>query len=582
MNLNKSLSSAPVTMDMNRSKFPLNWQHTTSMSEGDIVPFYLEEVLPGDTFSLTNSFVARMATPIFPVMGNANVDISFFFVPNRLVWDHWKAFMGEAESSPWKDNVEYTIPQLEFVPEKVDGACALGARPGTLANYLGVPLVQSPMDEHSVNTGSLSVSDLPNRAYRLIYNEWFRNQNLEAPIYVPTDDSDRIYGTETGILGDKYGKTLLRASRKPDPFSMCLPQPQRGDPVYLPLGSLAPVIFGDEHMSKKPAGQFYDSVKYRDISGDVPVGKLVGRYADSNQLGQVDGDLGSISIQDAGSPLVISNAWADLENATSATVNSIRQAFAIQRLFERSARSGGRYREMVKAAFGTTIPDSTVQIPEYLGGQSVPIGMQQVVQTSATNDVSPQGNTSAFSVTSNLNHAFTKSFNEHGMIIGVAVIRVNHLYSQGIAPFLSRKRRFDFYDPTLANLGEMPVTNRQIYATGDEKIDNEVFGYQEAWYDYRYHTSRLSGAFSPDWSNGVPGQTNPGIVESPLAQAWTYADFYESLPTLSTEWCLEDRSRIQKTLAVENEPQFIVDHYFDVTVSRVMPVYSIPGLIDHH
>lgn len=581
--LSRDFSRNPTNIDIQRSRFNRDSNHKTTITEGDLVPIFVDEVLPGDTFSMDTSFLIRMATPIYPVMDNANIDIYYFFVPNRLVWDHWQEFCGENTSAPWAQTTEYTVPQIRFDIDYTN--FGFGAQSGSVMNYIGVPTrLVGPQ---------LKVSDLPNRAYRLIWNEFFRDENLQYPVPVYTDDSTRSYKdsyySQVSLQND-YGGRPLKVSKYHDYFTSCLPAPQKGDSVTISLGDKAPVVSGPLHRVGQNARLSFQDYQ---ITGSEWSQAGLGVIADGNR---VDGYKDYILTTDtmyqydptSTHSLFPNNMWTDLSSAIGASVNELRQAFAVQRLFERDARGGTRYRELLRSHFGVISPDSRVQVPEYLGGCRVPINMDQVLQTSSTDQVSPQGNTAAYSMTTARDSSFTKSFVEHGLLIGLACIRVEHSYCQGVERFLSRKRRFDYYYPALANISEQPVYVREIRALGLEssqypdRDDDNVFGYQEAWADYRYKPNRLSGGFSEEFVQD--SVTESHWQQSSLASAWTYSDYYTQAPYLSESWIKEGSSNIGNTLAVTDPsyPQFICDFYFKLNCVRPMPMYSIPGLIDHH
>lgn len=424
--LNKDFSHNPTDISIQRSKFARNSGLKTTLNEGQLIPIYLDEILPGDTFKMDTSYLCRMLTPIFPVMDNAYIDFFWFFVPNRIVWDHWKEFCGENTSGPWAQEVQYQIPQLKFDSQKFYYYEEYGAG-NSLMNYFGVPAY--------LQEGQLTVSDLPNRAYRLIWNEFFRDQNLQSPLPVYTDDSDRSFGFD-----NHYGIDILPVCKRHDLFTSCLPQPQKGDGVSIPVLDSAPVTGLDDAIRVKDSkNNSYDLIYDPSAGGVVSLNSQTQPWApDFNTKLRLDDD----------------TLIATLRTASSVSINELRQAFQIQRLLEKDARGGTRYREILLSHFGVISPDSRVQVPEYLGGFSRSINMDQVVQTSSTDTVSPQGNTAAYSLTSGKEEGFTKSFTEHGMLIGLACIRVDHTYCQGVPKFLLRKNRFDFFirlSLTLAN-----------------------------------------------------------------------------------------------------------------------------------
>ncbi len=554
MNRNTELHFAenPTNLDIQRSKFVREMTHKTTFNTGDLIPIYVDDALPGDTIQMDMASCIRMSTPIYPVMDNAYIDTYFFSVPERLVWQHWKEFMGENTTSKWEQEVEYQMPQIK--------APAGGWAKGTIADYMGVP----------TKVENLSIRADYFRAYALIWNEWFRDQNLKDPAHINLDDA-----TVTGSNGSTYqtdaqlGGMPLKAAKYADYFTTALPQPQKGPDVLLPLGGNAPVIGNGISIglidSKGNLGGMGGGLK------DVQkLNAYTERYGVEVTNGIYDaqstGLNGNVGLTTDGTK---SGMVADLSMAGAATVNQLRQAFAVQRWYEKAARGGTRYTETILAHFGVTSPDSRMQRPEYLGGKRWRVNMDQVLQTSSTSTVSPQGNTAAYSLTCDNSSLFTHSCTEHCIIMGLMVVRTDHTYQQGLARKFSRKSIFDFYWPTFANLGEQAILNKEIYAQGTA-ADDEVFGYQEAWAEYRYSPSRVSGAFRSNYAQ-------------PL-DAWHYADYYTKQPILSSDWIDETRANINRTIAVQDEleDQFIGDILFKAEWTRPMPIYSIPGLIDHH
>lgn len=551
-NTESHFSVNPVNIDIQRSQFVRPSTHKTTFNAGNLIPIYVDEVLPGDTFKMKMASVIRMSTPIYPVMDNANLDIYYFFVPNRLVWEHWREFFGENNTTHWEQPVEYEIPQIT--------APTGGWTKGTIADYMGIP----------TNVSNLSVQALPFRAYCKIWNDWFRDQNLKDPAMISLDETT-TQGANSGdyVTNAEKGALPLKVAKYHDYFTSALPEPQKGPEVNIGgVGGYVPVVTRAENTQKNtvnlrwysPASTNNDNalVGYKTI-GQPAGGPFETTWSSSTQTGA------------ATQPITPANLWADLTaGGTATSINALRQAFAIQRLYEKNARGGTRYIEIIKAHFGVQSPDARQQRSEYLGGTRIPINMDQVVQTSNTAEGStPQGNTAAYSLTSFNESMFTKSFTEHGYIIGLAAIRTEHTYQQGIERFWSRKKMLDYYFPTLANLGEQAILNKEIYAQGNA-TDDEAFGYQEAWAEYRYKPSRVSGAMRSN-------------VQTSL-DAWHYADEYTQQPILSSSWIDETASNIDRTLAVQSsvEDQFIADFYFQCEATRPMPLYSIPGLIDHH
>lgn len=541
-NVNSFFSENPANIDISRSKFLRNQNVKTSFNAGDVIPFYIDEVLPGDTHSVDTSKVVRMTTLISPIMDNIYLDTYFFFVPDRLVWKHWKQFMGENTESAWIPETSYTIPQVK--------APTGGWSTGTIADYMGIP----------VNVEGISVSALPFRAYAMVMNEWFRDENLTDPVYFPDDDADITGSNGDNYISDIYkGGKPFKAAKYHDYFTSALPAPQKGPDVPLPLGNRAPVIQGSE-------------IAYS-VPGATPSGTTVklntGASIDTNHLAVNLWKSTGASIPSYTRMVYESGLVADLTQATGTSINQLRQAFQVQRLYEKDARGGTRYTEIIKSHFGVSSPDARLQRPEYLGGSRVPVNIHQVVQNSSTNDKSPQGHTAAYSLTIDNHSDFTKSFTEHGFILGLMVARYDHTYQQGIERFWKRTVREDFYFPVFANLGEQAIKNGEIYAQGNSK-DDEVFGYQEAWAEYRYKPNRISGEMR---------STAPAPLD-----LWHLGDKYTTLPSLSDKWIREDKSNIDRCLAVSSSVsnQFVADIFVKNSSVRPMPLYSIPGLIDHH
>ena len=556
MNRNKDAGFNQVPrLNITRSRFKRRQDIKLTMNAGQLIPFYVDEVLPGDTFSIDQAAIIRMTTPIFPVMDNCYMDIYYFFAPNRILWENWKRFMGENDTGPWAQKREYTVPQIRVKKSPSGNLLPLE---GSLMDYMGIPtkVCKDSETEFEVNA-------LPFRAYAMIWQEWFRDQNIDNPAINFFGDATSYYqdtGDENNIEDNlKYaynGGRPLPVNKFHDYFTSALPSPQKaGEPVTIPLGGKAPV-YGYEYNSDTKTPGVLNFVSHLGQNSTI-------ENTDDGRL-----EINAYGIDDAGTYAYKSmNLYTDMSQVNATTINQLRQAFQVQKYYEQLARGGSRYREMIYSLFHTKISDKTVQIPEYLGGTRITINMSQVIQTSGTTAESPQGNTAAVSVTPYNGSMFTKSFEEHGYVIGVCCIRHDHTYQQGLERMWSRKTNLDFYYPVFANLGEQAILKKEIYLTGTE-TDEQAFGYQECWAEYRMKPNRICGKFR---SNAK------GTLDS-----WHYGDNYKEVPNLSQAWMKEGDSEIQRTLAVDNEPQFIMDTIVDNTSVRPMPMYSIPGLVDHH
>lgn len=517
---------------MQRSKFEIETTHKTTFNAADLIPFYVDmDVLPGDTFKIELSTLIRMTTPMKPVMDNCYADIYFFFIPNRLVWKHWKEFNGENKNGAWTQTTEYVIPQFTTPTG--------GAKTGTLMDYMGIP----------INVAGIKFSKLPIRAYILTWNEWFRDQNVTAPLTDEVDDTDSTADNTLSI----HGGLPCKVYKYHDYFTSALPEPQKGTAITTPLGITAPVVTNSKTVNANINGTQASMAVTPGPSGtiaNVVANASVGQSSFAFKFGNESG------------------LFTDLTQATAATINALRLAFATQRILEKDARGGTRYTEIVRQHFGVTSPDARQQRPEYLGGKRIPINMNQVIQNSETSEQSPLGDTGAMSITGDQQNAFTYSSTEHGIILGLICVRQDHTYQQGLFKGWSRRRRLDFYWPALANIGEQPILNKELYAQGNTE-DDEVFGYQEAWAEYRYKPARISGELRSTYSK-------------PL-DSWHYGDKYDDMPVLSTEFLQETPLYIDRTLVIQSslQNQFIADFYMKVTAVRPMPVYSVPGLIDH-
>lgn len=554
---NSYFSTYKSDLERPRSRFDRSSSVKTSFNVGDLVPFYLDEVLPGDTFDVETSFVTRLQTLITPPMDDLFLDMYYFFVPSRLCWTHWKEFMGESTSS-WTSDVEYQVPQLTF--SKSDKTVLQKS----LLDYFGVPVNPN---------GVLSVSRLPINAYNLIWNEWFRDENLQDEILVDIDDGNVEFDRNNSAKGG----ALLKVNKLHDYFTSALPQPQKGADVTISsLFGDIPVITRKDNSNRsnvpltfnfagQPEFNFEDGKGYNiALKGNNPL--LPGFKKAYATISPTSYSTVDSSTFPSDLDLVPSNLFADAASSDYLTVNSLRLAFATQQMLETDARSGSRYIELLRGHFGVISPDGRLQRPELLSANRTRINVHQIVQQSESGET-PLGTTAAMSLTSNTDNSFVKSFTEHGFVIGVMCARYSHTYQQGLQRMWSRKNRLDYYFPILANIGEQPIYSREIYYDNDGfgSLD-DVFGYQEAWADYRYKTSI------------VTGEMRSGITNS--LQSWHFADYYAQKPTLSSSWIQEDKTNVDRTLAVTSKlaDQIFGDFYVKNLTTRVMPVHSIPGL----
>lgn len=537
-------------MHTSRTRFNRDQTILTTFDSGKLIPFFVDEVLPGDTFQIDTSAIIRMTTPKYPVMDDAFIDFYYFYCPNRILWDNFKQFMGEVDETPWRPTKTYRVPQINIKTSKPSPF------EKSILDYMGVPT--------KINGGDFSVNALPIRAYVMVWNEYFRDQNIENAAVFKTDDKDVLYADNVaGTLEENLkeaisGGRCLPVNRFHDYFSSCLPYPQRGPEVTVPLnGNAAVALYHDSDLT-----EIFGGNKDIYMNGTGAGTPKIRHWPQTNggKTVLIDGAATSGGAANSGAYL-----GADLSTVTATTINELRNAIAVQQYYEAMARGGSRYREQVQALWDVTISDKTAQIPEYLGGGRYRIGMNQIVQTSgqqSENDT-PIGETGAMSVTPINESSFTKSFEEHGFVIGVLCVRHSRTYQQGLERFWSRKDRLDYYVPQFANLGEQPVKKKEIMLTG-KATDEETFGYQEAWADYRMKPNRVSGLMRSNASGTL--------------DFWHYADNYSTAPTLSQEWMAEGKTEIARTLIVQEEDQFFGAIRVANKTTRCMPLYSVPGL----
>lgn len=564
------------TIDHKRSKFKKNYKSLTTLKVGELTPLFMPlEVLPGDTFTMDLRAVVRELTPLYPVMDDLILDVFAFYIPNRLVWDHWQEFLGENKLTAWEQPVEYEIPQIE-APEG-------GWRKGTLADKMGIPTY----------VDNLSISALPFRRYSMVYNEFFRDENLKDAIMINTDDTTQSgsNGTSTGdtyITTTQLGGIIPKVAKTHDYFTSALPDVQKGEPVLIPVRGdrgIYPVFAGYNAVPSSFSDWSEAAIKATNawgttsgVSNTLKWGKTNGQtsmytsldISDRYNLELMPSDTGTgrHSTKATGTSdtrYVPINLYADAASGLQAgTIEELMTAMSIQRILEAFAHGGTRYTEILRNIWGVHAPDQRLQRPEYLGGERIPISQDQILMSGTPTDETPIGQTGAFSNTGFMKeYLVNKSFVEHGIVLILGRIRIaNHTYQQGLHRFWSRKSKWDFYWPEMANLADQRIYNKEIMAQGTSE-DNEVFGYQERWSEYKYGYNQVMGAFR---SNNPTGSLD----------AWHYADVYESLPSLSSEWIDEDRSNVDRTLAVsgEIEDEFFGDFALSAEETRLMPIYA--------
>lgn len=571
-NVNSHFAGVPV-INHPRATYDMSCNVKTSFNVGELIPFFFTEVLPGDTWKVSTSKVLRMPPMVTAPMDNLYMDFYWFYVPNRIIWEHWQEFLGENKKSAWLPNVDYEIPLI-------NSPSLGGWSRGTIADYLGIP----------VGISNLAVNALPFRAYAKICDEWFRSENVQDPLNIPIGDA-----LVTGSNGGSYvtdvakgGKPFI-ANKYFDLFTSCLPAPLKGPDVTIGINADVPVYAAN---GKTILNTVTDPVSPLLFSGVnisnhdfelinstyIPIGSSSGlQVGNSNGSGyMITSDSYSSTTKGAQEVTPI-NLFADTSQVNMVTINQLRQAFQVQRFYEANARGGTRYRELLKAHFGVNLEDSRAMVPEYLGGSRVPININQVTQTADISNEKPLANIGGLSLTNDTHFDFEKSFSEHGILMGVCVARYKHSYSQGLNKYWQKRDKFDFFFPTFANLGETAVKKNEIMCTQANKDGSDVFGYNESWYEYRY---------LPDFNTGM---MRPSATADTL-DSWHFGDFYEAVPSLSAEWLKEDGSNVDRCLTYQafNENaeyksnQIFADMLVSSITTRVVPVYSVPGLLDHN
>ncbi len=567
-------SDAPA-MYMKRSKFDRSHVYKTTFNSGKLIPVFVDEVLPGDTTRMSVNYFARLATPVKPIMDNIYLDWFFFFVPNRLVWEHWQNFCFEQEDPD--DSTDYVIPTVTATGNSEN------AYIGSLWDYFGLP----------VNTsGNLSgISALPFRGVYLIWNEWFRDENLQKSVKIQKGDANEVLNSARSSEQPSWvftsgtsifpGLACPPRGKRHDYFTSALPWTQKGPGVSIGLAGTASIVdpspLSDYFLTSSSnqlaavdayGGDASSSGGRRVTSGSDTITFNRGSDSDWSTIGGFAGNTSyKVDVHAySGSNLLTNDSYVDLDTSSMFTINSLRTAFQMQKFYERLARGGSRYTEVLRSFFGVVSPDARLQRPEFLGSFTKMVNVNPIAQTSATNDTSPQGNLSAYGVTAAKFHGFTKSFVEHGYILGFVCARADLTYQQGINKMWLRSTVYDFYWPTFAHLGEQAIELREIYAQGSE-ADTTVFGYQERYAEYRYKPSQITGKFRSSVVNGS-------------LDKWHLSQFFKNAPTLNEEFIVE-KPPIERIIAVTSEPEFLLDIGFRYTTVRPMPMFGTPGLVDH-
>ena len=551
-------------IDIGRSTFDRSSSHKTSFDVGQLIPFFVEEILPGDSFKVTTSAVVRLQTLLTPIMDSMYMDTYYFFVPNRLVWTHWKEFMGENTSSAWYPETEYTVPRT--APPYG------GWNVGTIADYMGIPPGIGLVEGNPTNDSIVSPISLPFRGYALICDQWFRSEAVSDPLNITLGDTNSRGSNGTNYITDtELGGAPFKVAKYHDYFSSSLPSPQAGPDVGI-VNTVTPVNQQIKNAAWAPVYARNDKVTFEN-TGERTKQQLGWSVGSNNRVAVANSSEGSLYALSSNSTgytsITPNNLWADISQA-NITINDLRLAFQLQKYFEKTARAGSRYREIILEHFGVRTSDARMMIPEYLGGHRFPLSIHQITNQ-AQGESDFLGDLGAMSNTSDVHEDFTRSFEEHGFIIGVCCVRYDHSYPQGLERFWTRQNKLGYYYPVLANLGEQEVKKFELYWQPESAYEgNRIFGYQEAWAEYRYKPSRISG------------ELRPGIQNS--LSSWHLSDYYTDVPSLSDGWIREDKINVDRVLAVTSDVanQVFCDFYIKCIATRPMPMYSIPGLIDHH